>query len=124
MVQRAVESTMFACVNKILSRYYGMFGLSIPGATFLNTIKTGIQIYYDIKLVSHNLICLVIHFLKINQPNMTASFGNLILDKSFCIQQRHLKFGFQNLVKLRENMQIIDQCFDQAIFPSIEFSVN
>ena len=105
--------------------YYGMFGLSIPGATtFLNTIKTGIQIYYDIKLVSHNLICLVIHFLKINQPNMTASFGNLILDKSFCIQQRHLKFGFQNLVKLMENMQIIDQCFDQAIFPSIEFSVN
>ena len=61
--------------------YYGMLGLSIPEATFLNTIKTGIQIYYDIKLVSHNLICLVIHFLKINQPNMTASFGNLILDK-------------------------------------------
>ena len=117
-----IVSQVCLCQQDII--YYGMFGLSIPGATFLNTIKTGIQIYYDIKLVSHNLICLVIHFLKINQPNMTASFGNLILDKSFCIQQRHLKFGFQNLVKLMENMQIIDQCFDQAIFPSIEFSIN
>ena len=130
MVQCAlsVQSTRFACVNKILS-IMECLDLSIPGATFLNTIKTGIQIYYDIKLVSHNLICLVIHFLKINQPNMTASFGNLILDKSFCIQQRHLKFGFQNLVKLSwkicklQTSVLIRQFFLQLNFPSIEFRI-
>ena len=109
--------------------YYGMFGLSIPGATFLNTIKTGIQIYYDIKLVYHNLICLVIHFLKINQPNMTASFGNLILDKKvFAFNRDILKFGFQNLVKLSWKIYklcsiLIRQFFLQLNFPSIEFRI-
>ena len=48
--------------------------LSIPAATFLNTIKTGIQIYYDIKLVSHNLICLVIHFLKDKSAQHDSKF--------------------------------------------------
>ena len=38
------------CQQDIIYLYYGMFGLSIPGATFLNTIKTGIQIYYDIEI--------------------------------------------------------------------------
>ena len=58
---------------------------------------------------------------------MTASFGNLILDKkkkflhsTETFEIRIPKFG----QTLMENMQIIDQCFDQAIFPSIEFSIN
>ena len=57
---------------------------------------------------------------------MTVSFGNLILDKKKFLHStetfeiRIPKFG----QTLMENMQIIDQCFDQAIFPSIEFSIN
>ena len=74
MVQCAVlQSTSFACVNKILS-IMECLDLSIPGATFLNTIKTGIQIYYDIKLVSHNLICLVIHFFKDKSAQHDSKF--------------------------------------------------
>ena len=60
---------------------------------------------------------------------MTASFGNLILDKKvFAFNRDILKFGFQNLVKLSWKIYklcsiLIRQFFLQLNFPSIEFRI-